>query len=92
MIIKIKAFASFREILGREVCVELGDGSNVSDLICRLCEMKPDLRKAVFTESGEIKDYFIIMVNRRRLDIPSDLDIMLSDQDEIAIFPPVAGG
>ncbi|MCX8206918.1 MAG: MoaD/ThiS family protein [Methanothrix sp.] len=92
MRIKIRAFASFREILGREMLVEIESGSRVSDLINHLCKIKPDLRRALFSDTGELRDYFIIMLNRRRLDLPKDLEAAISDNDEVAIFPPVAGG
>ncbi|MCQ8902664.1 MAG: MoaD/ThiS family protein [Methanothrix sp.] len=92
MKINIRAFAGFREILGREISLEIEEGSNVSDLIERLCRIKPGFRDAVFSETGELRDYVIIMLNRRRLDMPEDLNSPLSDNDEVAIFPPVAGG
>lgn len=92
MRIKIRAFAGFREILGKEMMVEIGSGSKVSDLINHLCEIKPELSGALFSDTGELRDYFMIMLNRRRLNLPEDLKADLSDNDEVAIFPPVAGG
>lgn len=92
MRIKIRAFASFRDVLGKEMVVEIDRGSKVSDLLYHLCEIKPELREMLFDDTGELRDYFIIMLNRRRLDLPGDLKADISDNSEVAIFPPVAGG
>jgi molybdopterin converting factor small subunit len=32
------------------------------------------------------------MINRKRIDPLNDLSILLNEGDELAIFPPVAGG
>ena len=37
MIVYIKAFANFREILGRDIQVELDEGSKVRELLDSLC-------------------------------------------------------
>jgi molybdopterin synthase sulfur carrier subunit len=89
--IKVLAFASFREILGKEIFLEIEEGSTVKDLLERLSSSNRLLKEAAFDGSGGLKDYVLLMVNRKRID-PSLLELQLKDGDEVAIFPPVAGG
>jgi molybdopterin synthase sulfur carrier subunit len=92
MKIKVRAFASFREILGKEIEMELKEGSTVRDLQEVLASSSPKLKEAAFDDSGNLLDYVLLMINRKRID-PSNLErAVLKDGDEVAIFPPVAGG
>jgi molybdopterin synthase sulfur carrier subunit len=92
MIVHIKAFANFRDILGKELQVEIDDGSTVKDLLDRLCSSHPRLKTALFEESGRVREYVILMKNRKDIDSFDGLETTLSDGDEVAILPPVAGG
>jgi molybdopterin synthase sulfur carrier subunit len=89
--IKVLAFASFREILGKETCIDLEEGSTVKDLLGALAQGNMMLKEAAFDDSGNLKDYVLLMVNRKRA-YHSQLEVPLKDGDEVAIFPPVAGG
>lgn len=91
MRIKVLAFAGFREILGKEIFLELEEGSTVKDLLENLSSSSQGLKEAAFDDSGCLKDYVLLMVNRKRIDA-SHLGAQLKDGDEVAIFPPVAGG
>jgi molybdopterin synthase sulfur carrier subunit len=92
MIIKIKSFANFREILGKEISVELPNNSSVFDLLNLLSASNKRLKEAAFDESGTLKEYVMLMKNKKRIYSPQALEEKLADGDEIAIFPPVAGG
>jgi len=92
MRIKVLAFAGFREILGRECMVELKEDASVRGLLDELASGSPRFREAAFEPSGLLRDYVLLMVNRKRIDPEKDLFQSLSDGDELAIFPPLAGG
>jgi molybdopterin synthase sulfur carrier subunit len=92
MIIHIRAFAHFRDILGKDLEVELKDGSMVEELLDNLCASHPRLKSTIFDESGKVREYVILMKNRKDLESLEGLKTTLSEGDEVAIFPPVAGG
>lgn len=92
MFIRVRSFASFRDILGKELDVELKDGSTVRDLLDDLTSTRQRLRSAVFDESGKVREYVILMKNKKNIESLSGLDTELAEGDEVAILPPVAGG
>lgn len=92
MRVTVVAFASFREILGRERALEIRDDSTVKELLDELASASPRFREAAFEESGALRDYVLLMVNRKRIDPQQDLSRTLADGDELAVFPPLAGG
>ena len=92
MRVKVLAFASFREILGREREADLKAEATVGDLLEELASGSPRFKEAAFEPSGAMRDYVLLMVNRKRIDPENDLSRVLVDGDELAIFPPLAGG
>ena len=92
MRVKVAAFASFREILGRERALEIRDGSTVKELLDELAAASPRFREEAFEPSGALRDYVLLMVNRKRIDPQQELARVLVDGDELAVFPPLAGG
>ena len=92
MIIHVRAFANFRDILGKDLRVELKDESTVKELLDGLCVSHQRLKSALFDESGKVREYVIIMKNRKDVDSLDGLKTTLSEGDEVAILPPIAGG
>ena len=92
MIIHVRSFASFRDILGKELSLELKEGSTVKDLLDDLIATRKRLKSAVFDESGKVREYVILMKNRKNIESLGGLDTELAEGDEVAILPPVAGG
>ena len=92
MIVKVRAFASFREILGREQEIDMRPRSTVSDLLSDLARTNRRFREAAFDDCGLLQDYVLLMKNKKRIDPLQDLTVELKEGDEIVVFPPVAGG
>ncbi len=92
MRINVLAFANFREILGKEREMRLLEGATVRDLLDLLAADGQAFKEAAFDESGMLRDYVLLMVNKKRIDPAMDLSRKLEEGDELAIFPPLAGG
>lgn len=92
MIVHVRSFASFRDILGKELSVELKEGSTVKDLLDNLISTRQRLKPAVFDETGKVREYVILMKNRKNIESLDGLETLLAEGDEVAILPPVAGG
>lgn len=92
MLVKVLAFASFREILGKERGLEVKEAATVKELLDELAAVSSRFKETAFDESGALRDYVLLMVNRKRIDPIQDLSRPLQEGDELAIFPPLAGG
>jgi molybdopterin synthase sulfur carrier subunit len=92
MIIRLRAFAQFKELIGNDLLVELKEGMSVMMLLRQLADNKPDVHEAFFDQSGELKEYVILMVNKKRIPRDHTVEYALHNGDEVAVFPPVAGG
>ncbi len=92
MIIHIKAFGNFREILGKGRDAQVKEGSTIRDLLSDLSSSNPRLKSAVFDESGMVRDYIVLTRNGDIVELPEGLDTELKEGDEVAILPPIVGG
>jgi molybdopterin synthase sulfur carrier subunit len=91
MKIRLKAFARFREIMGAEQVLEVPEGTTLRGVLVLAVEGSGNVRDALFT-GNDLKEYVVLMRNRKRV-MRADADReVLSDGDEVAVFPPVAGG
>lgn len=90
MKVRVRAFARFREVIGGDRIAELPEGSGVRDLISRLADESASIREILLDGKGSVRSHVIVMVNGKR--VPAGSDHPLADGDEVAIFPPVAGG
>ncbi|HXQ21321.1 MAG TPA: molybdopterin converting factor subunit 1 [Candidatus Acidoferrales bacterium] len=81
MTIRLRFFASLRERLGRsEAELSLPAGATVDALWSVLCAAYPQL--------AELRGAISFAVNHEYV----DRDHRLSDNDEVALIPPVSGG
>ena len=87
--VKVRLFANIREIMGeRELFL---DSTTVNGVLDTLTAMNPDLRDVLF-EDGALRPYITVLLNGRNINEIDGVQSILSEGDEVAIFPPVSGG
>ena len=92
MTIKVRFFARFRELLGTDLISEYPAGATLAPFIRDIAEKNREGYDALFDERGTFREFVIIMRNGKRVEHGDATTLSLADGDEIAIFPPVAGG
>jgi MoaD family protein len=92
MRITIRSFADYREIIGKEMELDLPEEKTIGELLAGLGETYPALRREMFKPTGELKEFINIFINGRNIAFLADMNTRLADGDIIALFPPVAGG
>jgi len=96
LIIKVKGYLTYRDLIGQRE-VEKRDDDPIT-LLAFLRELATEIGceygRAIFDEeAGTIGRSVAIMHNGRHYNhLPEKLNTVLQDQDEIAVFPPGAGG
>ena len=84
----VKLFANLRKIAGaKEMSIP---GENLGQVLSKLIEQHPALGAALL-EGGQVRPYVIITINGQHAPA-GDLTPAVTEQDEIAIFPPITGG
>ena len=91
MIVTVRAFADYREIIGKDTELVLAEGKTIGDLLAELGDRQPALRREMFAPTGELKEFINIFINGRNIAFLNDMGTPLVDGDTIALFPPVAG-
>jgi molybdopterin synthase sulfur carrier subunit len=87
----IKFFAFFRDYTGTKETSTAGSNT-LKELLDTLCaKYGKRFTEKVFS-GDKLGDDIIILVNGRHIDHLQGLDTILSENDEISIFPKVAGG
>jgi molybdopterin synthase sulfur carrier subunit len=85
----VKVYANLRTIIGKK---ELSiSGLSIQEVLGKLIQDYPGL-KPFLLEEGKLRPRVIITRNGQTLDPSTSLQASISDQDQAAIFPPVAGG
>ena len=92
MNVRIRFFAQFGELFGSEIIHESLPGTTLTSLIMEIAAKNKEGYDAIFDKNGAFLDFVILMKNGRRIDNTDAGKTRISDGDEIAVFPPVAGG
>jgi molybdopterin synthase sulfur carrier subunit len=90
--VKIRFFARFRELLGSDIVTDVAPGTMFTSLITSVAKKNPEGYAAIFDETGAFHEFVILMKNGKRIEMADAAGTAVVDGDEIAVFPPVAGG
>lgn len=91
---KVNFYATYRLITGQKsVELELPVGSTIRDLVNQILKRYPDFNGQLMDENGSLFRHIHVFVNGRdTYYLPDDLETVLEQDENIDIFPPVAGG
>ena len=92
MTVKVRFFARFRELLGTDIPAEPENESTLLSLVRGIAEKKKEGYDAIFDKHGNFHEFVIVMRNGKRVEHENAATVRVEDGDEIAVFPPVAGG
>jgi len=82
----VKLFANLRKVAAfKEAPIA---GRNIGEVVSELVRQKPGL-ESYLLENGQIRPHVVITLNGHPT---TDEQALVTEQDEIAIFPPIAGG
>jgi sulfur-carrier protein len=92
MTVKVRFFARFRELLGTDIPAEPKNGTTLVSLVRDIARNNKEGCDAIFDERGNFHEFVIVMRNGKRVEHEDAATVLICDGDEIAVFPPVAGG
>ena len=96
MIIKVRGYLTYRDVIGRREIEQREDiPILLLDFLRELAaEIGSEHGHALFDEeTGTVGRSVAVMLNGCHYNhLPDKLDTVLKDMDEIAVFPPAAGG
>ena len=97
MHVSVRFFGSLRALVEKKMeCVKFEDSdeTTVEKVLKRLSEIHgKDFVEYVFDErTGEIQSRLLLLVNGRSITVLGGFETTLTDDDVLAILPPVGGG
>jgi sulfur-carrier protein len=92
MSITILFFARFRELLGTDIKVEVEENTTLASIVKSIAQRNKEGYDALFDERGKFREFVILMQNGRRVNNTDAEKTPAGGDDEIAVFPPIAGG
>ena len=85
----VRLFGGFRQYVAEHE-LEI-PGQSIIEILQALCAENVALREALF-DGDELRAHVRVMVAGRDVELDEGLDTVVSEADEIAVSPPIAGG
>lgn len=94
MEVVVKLHGDLREKAGTDtIRLPITEEETVDMLLMKLSRRHPRVVEEILDPTtGELKEYYNILLNGRRIQHLKGIHTKLKHKDELAIFPPVAGG
>ena len=68
---------------------EIIPGRTVGEILERLCDLHPELRRVVFTSTGEV-GFVTVVVNDVLIKLLQGLETAVADRDSLVVWPMLA--
>ncbi|MDF2608513.1 MAG: MoaD family protein [Bacillales bacterium] len=88
----VKVFANLREVCGGVSVEVFPKGNRVEDVLDDLIDQFPEIHNEIFTSEKKLRNFVHVYINGKNIIHLKDLDTEVIESDQIALFPPVAGG
>jgi molybdopterin synthase sulfur carrier subunit len=91
---KVHFYATFRQIIGAKfIELDLPAGSSIQAVVSAVIERYPRLESVMLDEMRQLRPYVHVFINGRDAQyLPDGQSTLLTPDDKIDFFPPVAGG
>lgn len=86
----VRLYATYRDAAGIKEFET--SAQSVGELLEGISRAYPALYEALCDNNGELRALVKVLVNGRHIQFLNGVKTMLGDKDEVALFPPIAGG
>jgi molybdopterin synthase sulfur carrier subunit len=90
--ITIRSFARLKDLFGEERQYTISEHSTVANVLSILINETQVPASTLFNDKGDVHAHLIIMLNKKRMTKAAITMQILSEGDEIILYPPVSGG